>query len=220
MPSGACACRPDLEKEVLISIAVKNQFPFVFGTSVLARVVKRNNFMPPMPQTSEVINLSLSAVTLSNCKRKQWPVIAATHPPRRVGHSRLLGNLLDANGHARPPQSDVLLANKYSGRFGCGDSCPQYWRELWWWAIRSVQACAIWCSIAWAKRTPSSPPPFLSRWSWDELAAGRFRTCPLIAFAGLVTHEASGRRAAGVQIYGVDERFWRFHASARRNCRP
>lgn len=45
----------------------------------------------------------------------------------------------------------------------------------------------------------------------DEVAAGRFRTCPLIAFSGLVTHEASGRRASGVQIYGVDERFWRFH---------
>ena len=39
----------------------------------------------------------------------------------------------------------------------------------------------------------------------------RFTACPLIAFEGLVTHEASGRRASGVQVYGVDERFWRFH---------
>src|SRR3979490_873275 len=38
----------------------------------------------------------------------------------------------------------------------------------------------------------------------DEVPAGRFRTCPLIASSGLVTHEASGRRASGVQIYGVD----------------
>lgn len=48
----------------------------------------------------------------------------------------------------------------------------------------------------------------------DELAAGRFRTCPLIAFAGLATHESSGRRASDVQIYGVDQRFWRFHQIA------
>ena len=28
---------------------------------------------------------------------------------------------------------------------------------------------------------------------------------------GTVTHDKSGRRAAGVQVYGVDERFWKFH---------
>ena len=39
----------------------------------------------------------------------------------------------------------------------------------------------------------------------------RFSACPLIAFEGLVMHDASGRRASGVQVYGVDERFWRFH---------
>jgi len=42
----------------------------------------------------------------------------------------------------------------------------------------------------------------------------RFSTCPLIAFEGLVMHDASGRRASGVQVYGVDERFWRFHGVA------
>ena len=26
-----------------------------------------------------------------------------------------------------------------------------------------------------------------------------------------MTHQASGRRASGVQVYGVDERFWTFH---------
>ena len=39
----------------------------------------------------------------------------------------------------------------------------------------------------------------------------RFSACPLIAFEGLVIHDASGRRASRVQVYGVDERFWRFH---------
>jgi ABC-type lipoprotein release transport system permease subunit len=34
---------------------------------------------------------------------------------------------------------------------------------------------------------------------------------PFIATTGFVTHEPSGRRAAGVLVYGVDERFWRFH---------
>src|SRR6266851_8309 len=49
----------------------------------------------------------------------------------------------------------------------------------------------------------------------DELACGqRFTTCPLAVFEGLVTHEASGRRASAVQVYGVDERFWQFHGVA------
>ena len=35
--------------------------------------------------------------------------------------------------------------------------------------------------------------------------------CPLVVFEGVVIDEASGRRGGGVQVYGVDERFWRFH---------
>ena len=34
---------------------------------------------------------------------------------------------------------------------------------------------------------------------------------PIIAVEGFVTHQESGRRASGVQVYGVDERFWDFH---------
>ena len=34
---------------------------------------------------------------------------------------------------------------------------------------------------------------------------------PIIALDGLVTNPGSGRRAFGVQVYGVDERFWSFH---------
>mgnify|MGYP001578301102 CR=1 FL=1 len=41
-------------------------------------------------------------------------------------------------------------------------------------------------------------------------ATGR-PTSPLIAVEGVVTHEPSGRRAARVLVYGVDERFWQFH---------
>src|ERR1017187_9857041 len=33
---------------------------------------------------------------------------------------------------------------------------------------------------------------------------------PLIVLEGVVAHEPSGKRAAGVQVYGVDERFWKF----------
>jgi len=112
-------------------------------------------------------------------------------------------------------QSDVLLANKYKRSFWCGDSCPQYWRELWWWAIRSVPSLRDLVLHRLGKRTPSSPPPISFAAGWGRACAGVF-ALPLIAFAGLVTHEASGRRAAGVQIYGVDERFWRFHGTARR----
>jgi putative ABC transport system permease protein len=34
---------------------------------------------------------------------------------------------------------------------------------------------------------------------------------PLIVMQGLVTEQGSGRRASRVQVYGVDDRFWRFH---------
>jgi putative ABC transport system permease protein len=37
---------------------------------------------------------------------------------------------------------------------------------------------------------------------------------PLIALTGVVSEQGSGRRASGVQVYGVDERFWRFHRVA------
>jgi hypothetical protein len=36
-------------------------------------------------------------------------------------------------------------------------------------------------------------------------------TAPLVVATGFVTHEASGRRASNVFVYGVDERFWQFH---------
>ncbi len=38
--------------------------------------------------------------------------------------------------------------------------------------------------------------------------------CPIIAVPGILVRETSGRRAYGVNVYGVDERFWRFHGLA------
>src|SRR5262249_8207332 len=35
--------------------------------------------------------------------------------------------------------------------------------------------------------------------------------CPLIVIDALVTDEKSSRRASGVQVFGVDDRFWKFH---------
>lgn len=35
--------------------------------------------------------------------------------------------------------------------------------------------------------------------------------CPLIVLDGTVSHELSGRRAAAVRVYGIDERFWKFN---------
>jgi ABC-type lipoprotein release transport system permease subunit len=37
---------------------------------------------------------------------------------------------------------------------------------------------------------------------------------PLIVMQGVVADQATGRRASGVQVYGVDDRFWRFHGIA------
>lgn len=45
----------------------------------------------------------------------------------------------------------------------------------------------------------------------DALLKGWTTTAPLIVASGFVTHEPSGRRAGGVTVYGVDERFWAFH---------
>src|SRR4051812_4367440 len=45
----------------------------------------------------------------------------------------------------------------------------------------------------------------------DIQQASGIATAPLIVASGLVTHEASGRRAAGVLVYGVDDRFLGFH---------
>jgi ABC-type antimicrobial peptide transport system permease subunit len=47
----------------------------------------------------------------------------------------------------------------------------------------------------------------------EELLPSRDRQgAVIIALEGAITHEPSGKRAAGVQIYGVDERFWRFQS--------
>ena len=40
------------------------------------------------------------------------------------------------------------------------------------------------------------------------------RACPIIALPGVVVHEASGRRSYDVHVYGVDDRFWKFHGVA------
>src|SRR4051794_7153585 len=46
-------------------------------------------------------------------------------------------------------------------------------------------------------------------------SAGFESVCPLIALTGTVS-EASGSRAGGVQVYGVDDRFWQFHGRQKR----
>ena len=35
--------------------------------------------------------------------------------------------------------------------------------------------------------------------------------CPMIALPGTISHESSKRTASGIRVYGVDERFWKFH---------
>jgi ABC-type antimicrobial peptide transport system permease subunit len=47
----------------------------------------------------------------------------------------------------------------------------------------------------------------------EQLAAD-LEGCPLIALDGVVVQESSKRRAGGVKVYGVDERFWKFNGIA------
>ncbi|HKE03281.1 MAG TPA: ABC transporter permease, partial [Blastocatellia bacterium] len=50
----------------------------------------------------------------------------------------------------------------------------------------------------------------------DQFAASFNGACPIIALESVVTRDEGNRigaRAGGVQIYGVDERFWKFHGA-------
>src|SRR5256885_16782946 len=44
-----------------------------------------------------------------------------------------------------------------------------------------------------------------------EFSAAYADAAPIIVMQALVTEQGSGRRASRVQVYGVDDRFWRFH---------
>lgn len=63
-------------------------------------------------------------------------------------------------------------------------------------------------------------PLFFREQLADELIAhARFRDAfqaavPIVIAEGVVTEQESGRRASRVKVYGVDERFWRFHGVA------
>ena len=43
---------------------------------------------------------------------------------------------------------------------------------------------------------------------------GTASSCPIIYLQGVVIHEQTGMRALNVNVYGIDERFWRFHGAA------
>jgi ABC-type lipoprotein release transport system permease subunit len=45
----------------------------------------------------------------------------------------------------------------------------------------------------------------------EQLAASFGDACPLLVLEGLAAHQSSGRRASDVAVYGVDDRFWKFH---------
>jgi ABC-type lipoprotein release transport system permease subunit len=57
----------------------------------------------------------------------------------------------------------------------------------------------------------ASPGYFREALAQELAAGGAVAAAPLISTQGFVTHEPSGRRASAVLIYGVDDRFWRFH---------
>jgi putative ABC transport system permease protein len=47
--------------------------------------------------------------------------------------------------------------------------------------------------------------------SHDQFAANFNGVCPIVALESVVTRDENNARAGGVQVYGVDERFWKFH---------
>ncbi len=49
--------------------------------------------------------------------------------------------------------------------------------------------------------------------SHDQFAANFNGACPIIALEAVVTRDENNARAGGVQIYGVDDRFWKFHGA-------
>ena len=53
--------------------------------------------------------------------------------------------------------------------------------------------------------------PFTEALGQRVAAATGRSTAPLISVTGVVTHASSSRRAGGVQVYGIDERFFAFH---------
>ncbi|MEO7649590.1 MAG: ABC transporter permease, partial [Bryobacteraceae bacterium] len=48
----------------------------------------------------------------------------------------------------------------------------------------------------------------------EELAASFPAACPMIVLEGLVIQQSGGRRSSHVAVYGVDQRFWKFHERA------
>jgi hypothetical protein len=63
-------------------------------------------------------------------------------------------------------------------------------------------------------RLGSADQAVLSAGLFREELASAVNGVPLMMLEGVVTHEASGTRASRVQVYGVDQRFWRFHGSS------
>ncbi|HEX8183987.1 MAG TPA: FtsX-like permease family protein, partial [Blastocatellia bacterium] len=56
--------------------------------------------------------------------------------------------------------------------------------------------------------------------SHDRFSEAFSGACPLIVTEGVVTHEKSRSRASRVQVYGVDDRFWKFHDRERETTPP
>src|SRR5262245_60915562 len=52
---------------------------------------------------------------------------------------------------------------------------------------------------------------FSSGFFREQLASDISGASPLVVAQGMVTVQESGRRAGQVRVYGVDDRFWRFH---------
>ncbi|MBO0862894.1 MAG: ABC transporter permease, partial [Chloracidobacterium sp.] len=54
--------------------------------------------------------------------------------------------------------------------------------------------------------------------SHDQFAAEFNGACPIIALEAVITRDENNARAGGVQVYGVDDRFWKFHGANVRTA--
>jgi putative ABC transport system permease protein len=58
---------------------------------------------------------------------------------------------------------------------------------------------------------------FFSEQLADSLISTDERSCPIIQLKGVAVHEQSKVRIHDVNVYGIDERFWKFHGQANEN---
>ena len=77
-------------------------------------------------------------------------------------------------------------------------------------AVRCAKACARWRSLRLGRSSVIVGSPMFFR----QQLANDVRGTPVVTTTGALVHEASGRVAARVQVYGIDDSFLRLNGLA------